>query len=83
MTEPVDPATPVKSRPSAAGLVISTAFIGALVGPLALGVFRGSSLGFLLGFAVTLALFGALQAHSTHAGRTGRPAAVQDDSRDP
>ena len=37
MTEPVDPATPVKSRPSAAGLVISTAFIGALVGPLALG----------------------------------------------
>jgi len=37
MTEPVDPATPAKNRPSAAGLVIGTAFIGALVGPLALG----------------------------------------------
>jgi purine-cytosine permease-like protein len=67
------------------GVVVSLCFTstGVFTGPLALGVFRGSSLGFLLGFAVTLALYGALQARSTRAGRTGRPATAQDDSRGP
>jgi hypothetical protein len=44
------------------GIAISLAFTstGVYSGPLAGGIFRGSSLGFLLGFGVTLVLYGGL-----------------------
>lgn len=44
------------------GILVSTLFasVGVYNGPLAVGVFQGSSLGFLLGFFVTLALYPAL-----------------------
>ncbi|MGO8683947.1 MAG: purine-cytosine permease family protein [Thermoleophilia bacterium] len=44
------------------GIAISLAFTstGVYSGPLAEGIFRGSSLGFLLGFGVTLVLYGGL-----------------------
>jgi purine-cytosine permease-like protein len=47
-----------------AGIVVSLCFTstGVFSGPLAVGVFRGSSLGFLLGFVVTLVLYATLRA---------------------
>ena len=47
-----------------AGVVVSLCFTstGVFSGPLAIGVFKGSSLGFLLGFAVTLVLYGTMRA---------------------
>jgi len=48
----------------AAGIVTSLLLTSTSVytGPLAKGVFAGSSLGFLAGFAVALALYGGFQA---------------------
>lgn len=45
------------------GIAVSVAFTstGVFPGPLAVGIFKGSSLGFLLGFFVTLALYGGLK----------------------
>ena len=67
------------------GVVVSLCFTstGVFAGPLAVGVFRGSSLGFLLGFAVTLVLYGMMRLRSTQAGRTGSPAPAQNDLRGP
>ena len=61
------------------GVVVSLCFTstGVFAGPLAVGVFRGSSLGFLLGFAVTLVLYGTMRARSRRVGGTGSRAAGQ------
>ena len=57
------------------GVVVSLCFTstGVFTGPLAVGVFRGSSLGFLLGFAVTLVLYGTMRARSRRAGARAAP----------
>ncbi len=53
------------------GVVVALCFTstGVFSGPLAVGVFRGSSLGFLLGFAVTLVLYAATRACAAHRAR--------------
>lgn len=57
------------------GVVVALCFTstGVFTGPLAVGVFRGSSLGFMLGFAVTLVLYGTMRARSTHGGSQPAP----------
>ena len=61
------------------GVVVSLCFTstGVFAGPLAVGVFRGSSLGFLLGFVMTLVLYGTMRARSRRVGGTGSRAAGQ------
>lgn len=65
------------------GVVVSLCFTstGVFTGPLAAGVFRGSSLGFLLGFAVTLALYATMRPRSRRVGSSGRPDAGQGASQ--
>ena len=56
-----------------AGIAVSVAFTstGVYSGPLAVGIFKGSSLGFLLGFCVTLALYGGLKLVGVSPAREG------------
>jgi len=58
------------------GIAVSVAFTstGVYSGPLAIGIFKGSSLGFLLGFFLTLALYGGLKLMSKSPAREGAPA---------
>jgi biotin transporter BioY len=67
---------------------VSVAFTstGVFSGPLALGVFKGSSLGFILGFFVTLALYGGMKALARPHRRgsvvgAGARVAGQDENR--
>ena len=55
------------------GTAVSLAFTstGVLSGPLAVGVFKGSSLGFLVGFFVTLALYAGMRAPAWRRERGG------------
>jgi nucleobase:cation symporter-1, NCS1 family len=55
------------------GTAVALAFTstGVLSGPLAVGVFRGSSLGYLVGFFVTLGLYGGLQMPARQRERRG------------
>ena len=57
-----------------AGIAVSVAFTstGVYSGPLAVGVFKGSSLGFLLGFCVTVALYGGSKAVGVSLAREDR-----------
>jgi NCS1 family nucleobase:cation symporter-1 len=70
------------------GTAVSVAFTstGVFSGPLAVGVFKGSSLGFILGFFVTLALYGGMKALARPRQRgsvvgAGARIAGQDENR--